>query len=49
MSLEFQLKSEKDKLVKKEKEMEKVKTERGKWETKLQALEAELNVSNLDC
>lgn len=44
MSLEFQLKGEKDKLVKKDKEMEKLKTERTKWETQVQAVEAELNV-----
>lgn len=44
MSLEYQLKGEKDKLVKKEKEFDKLKTERVKWETKAQAVEAELNV-----
>lgn len=44
MSLEFQLKGEKDKLVKKEKEMEKLKTERSKWEAKVQTAETELKV-----
>lgn len=45
MSFEFQIKGEKDKLTKKEKELEKLKTERTKWETKAQSVEAELNVS----
>ena len=45
MSLDFQLKAEKDKLTKKDKELDKLKTERTKWETKTQAAEDELNVS----
>lgn len=45
MSLDFQLKAEKDKLTKKDKELEKLKTERVKWETKAQTAETELNVS----
>lgn len=45
MSLEYQLKAEKDKLTKKDKDVEKVKTERVKWETKVQSIEAELDVS----
>lgn len=45
MSLEFQLKGEKDKVVKKEKELEKLKTEKAKLETKAQSVESELNVS----
>ena len=44
MSLEYQLKAEKDKIAKKDKEVEKIKTERLKFETKVQAVEAELNV-----
>lgn len=44
MSHEFQVKHEKDKLVKMEKELDKIKTEKAKWETKAQAVEAELNV-----
>lgn len=46
MSIEYQLKGEKDKLAKLEKEVDKIKTERAKWETKAQAVEAELNVSD---
>lgn len=45
ISWEYQLKAEKDKLTKKDKELDKLKTERAKWETKSQAIEAELNVS----
>lgn len=45
ISWEYQLKAEKDKLTKKEKELEKLKTERTKWETKAQAVEDELNVN----
>lgn len=45
ISWEYQLKAEKDKLTKKEKELEKLKTERTKWETKAQAVEDELSVS----
>lgn len=45
ISLDFQIKAEKDKLTKKEKELDKLKTERAKWETKTQAAEDELNVS----
>lgn len=45
MSLEYQLKAEKDKLTKKDKEVEKIKTERVKWETKAQSIEVELDVS----
>lgn len=45
MSLDYQVKHEKDIVVKKEKELDKMKTERAKWETKAQAAEAELNVS----
>lgn len=45
MSFELQLKAEKDKLVKKDKELDKMKTEKAKWETKAQAIEAELGVS----
>jgi hypothetical protein len=44
MSFEYQVKSEKDKYVKIEKELDKLKTERAKWETKAQAVEAELSV-----
>lgn len=44
MSFEYQVKSEKDKFVKIEKEMDKIKTEKAKWETKAQAVEAELAV-----
>lgn len=47
MSLEYQVKGEKDKLTKLEKELDKVKVERAKWETKAQSIEAELNVRNL--
>lgn len=46
MSFEFQIKGEKEKLAKKEKEVDKLKTERAKLETKAQAVEAELNVRN---
>lgn len=46
ISLEFQLKGEKDKLSKRDKEFDKLKTERAKFETKAQAFEAELNVSS---
>ena len=45
MSCQYQVKSEKDKLVKVEKELDKLKTERAKWETKAQSMEAELKVS----
>lgn len=45
MSLDFQLKAEKDKLTKKEKELEKLKTERTKYQTRTQVAEDELNVS----
>lgn len=45
MSLEYQLKAEKDKLTKKDKEVDKIKSERVKWETKVQSIEAELDVS----
>lgn len=44
MSFEYQVKGEKDKLTKMEKEFDKVKLERVKWETKAQSIEAELNV-----
>lgn len=44
ISYEYQVKGEKDKLTKVEKELDKIKTERAKWETKAQAVEAELNV-----
>jgi hypothetical protein len=44
ISCEYQVKGEKDKLAKMEKELDKIKTERAKWETKAQAVEAELNV-----
>lgn len=44
MSLEMQLKSEKDKLNKMEKYSDKTKTERAKFETKAQSFEAELKV-----
>lgn len=47
MSLEYQVKHEKDKLTKMEKELDKVKLERTKLETKSQSIEAELNVRNL--
>lgn len=45
ISLEFQLRGEKDKVTKKEKELDKLKTEKAKWETKAQSVEAELIVS----
>lgn len=45
ISMDFQIKAEKDKLTKKEKELDKFKTERSKWEAKTQAAEDELNVS----
>lgn len=49
ISFEYQVKGEKDKLVKMEKELDKLKTERAKWETKTQAVEAELSVKTLSC
>lgn len=45
LSSEYQLKAEKDKFTKLEKDLDKLKTERAKWETKASAAEAELNVS----
>lgn len=45
MSLEAQVKNETNKYNKVEKELDKVKTERAKSETKAQAIEAELLVS----
>jgi hypothetical protein len=47
LSFEFQIKGEKDKFVKKEAELERLKSERLKWETRAQAVEAELNVNIL--
>lgn len=47
MSFEYQVKGEKDKLTKMEKELDKVKVERAKWETKSLSIETELNVRNL--
>lgn len=44
MSLDYQLKAEKDKIAKKDKEVDKLKTEKVKWETKAQAAETELEV-----
>lgn len=44
-SFELQLKSEATKALKLEKELDKVKIERAKWETKAQAIETELSVS----
>lgn len=44
-SFEMQLKGEMIKLVKMEKELDKIKLDRTKWETKAQAIEAELSVS----
>jgi hypothetical protein len=48
MSLEAQLKSETNKFNKTEKELDKIKTEKAKFETKAQAIEAELSVSFFD-
>lgn len=45
MSLESQLKGETTKLIKMEKEFDRVKIDRIKFETKAQAIEAELLVS----
>lgn len=45
MSLEAQLKNETNKFNKIEKELDKLKTEKAKFETKAQAIEAELAVS----
>lgn len=45
MSLEYQLKAEKDKLTKKDKEVEKIKAERVKAEATAKTLEADLEVS----
>jgi hypothetical protein len=44
-SFELQLKGEKSKFTKVEKELDKIKLEKTKWETKAQAIEAELSVS----
>lgn len=48
MSLEAQVKNEANKYGKIEKELDKVKTEKAKFETKAQAIEAELSVSFCD-
>lgn len=45
MSLDAQLKGEATKLSKMEKELDRVKVERLKFETKAQAIEAELTVN----
>jgi hypothetical protein len=45
MSLDLQLKGEKTKVTKIEKELDKIKIDKAKWETKAQAVEAELAVS----
>jgi len=45
ISVEYQVKAEKDKAIKLEKELDKLKTERAKWETKANSIEAELAVS----
>lgn len=47
MSFELQVKGEKDKSTKMEKEFEKLKIDKAKWETKAQAVEAELSVNSI--
>lgn len=43
--LDYQLKAEKDKIAKLEKESEKIKSERLKWEQKVGSIDADFNVS----